>query len=46
MYYECEECEAMLDFAGIERSSVARECPNCEAVTTWTYAFEGDGVNL
>jgi uncharacterized paraquat-inducible protein A len=46
MYYECTECDAMLDLVGAEQSTVARECPNCETVTTWTYAFEGEGVRL
>lgn len=46
MYYECAKCEAMLDLVGVETSSLARRCPNCEEVTHWEHAFEGEGVSF
>lgn len=38
--FECEGCGAMLRLLEIERSSLRRHCPVCEAETRWTTAFE------
>lgn len=46
MYYECSQCETMLDIVGVDRSEFVRECPSCEETTYWTYAFEGEGVSF
>lgn len=38
-YYECADCGQLGTFVGVERSPIARECPVCEAVTSWDLAF-------
>lgn len=45
MMYECAECENMTRLPGCEANQTTRECPICEAVTTWRVAFEGEGVS-
>lgn len=46
MYYECTQCETMLDVVGVDSSTFVRECPTCEELTSWKHAFEGEGVSF
>lgn len=47
-YFECRECNGLLDIAGTERARLVRDCPTCGRVTQWTLAFvdEDQGVSF
>lgn len=46
MYYECTECGQMLTLSGVSSTPFVEKCPNCDELTQWTLAFEGEGVSF
>lgn len=46
MYYECTECGQMAEMHGQPGDNFVDRCPVCEETTSWTRAFEGEGVSL
>jgi len=44
--FECEECGQLTRRPPGDRSSFRMECPVCGVETTWSRAFEGEGVSF
>lgn len=44
--FECEECGQLNRFPPQDRTSVRMDCPSCGEETTWSRAFEGEGVSF
>lgn len=44
--FECEECGQLTRFPPRDSPSFRMACPACGEETTWTRAFEGEGVSF
>lgn len=44
--YECEQCGQLGRLPPQDHSTLRMECPACGEETTWTPAFEGEGVSF
>jgi Zn finger protein HypA/HybF involved in hydrogenase expression len=44
--FECAQCGGLIRLDPSDRSELRMECPVCEEETTWTRAFEGEGVSF